>query len=345
MVEKLMDDYLKERSELEIDLEHNDDIRYQNHSDYKDYKDFEEAEFERSEKSTVDRSRSLSVEQCGVKVINEEDLRVHIRMIHDKGRPMGRESIEQSDKKDFNASKGWLYRFLSRNYLTGSDIISFHERKEYDDDEKNFSCEQCGERFSLKTHMSTHTGEPPHVCDSSTSTASEHHAGKQVLRGQHVKNEDGEIERFVQRFIQRMFQEGTRFDVSIQVSMEAYAKSIEKIPVFRKGENASPVTDVEMMLENVSQYSYISTRDNAVDILTKRKTETQDFYGLFLYGVFDKASMRKMVKLVKREHAWEIRMFEHGEDRDGSMTVPVTNQEANLLDVKNKSRFEESGGE
>ena len=101
----------------------------------------------------------------------------------------------------------------------------------------------------------------------------------------------------------------------------------------------------EMMLENVSQYSYISTRDNAADILTKRKTETQDFYGLFLYGIFDKASMRKMVKLVKREHTWEIRMFEHGEDRDGSMTVPVTNQEANLVDVKSKSRFEESGGE
>ena len=76
--------------------------------------------------------------------------------------------------------------------------------------------------------------------------------------------------------------------------------------------------------------------------------------------------MRKMVKLVKCEHAWEIRMFEHGEDRDGSMmvpredserfhdgerfhdssmTVPVTNQEANLVDVKSKSRFEESGGE
>ena len=98
-----------------------------------------------------------------------------------------------------------MYRFLSRNYLTGSDIISFHERKEYDDDEKNFSCEQCGERFSLKTHMSTHTGEPPHVCDSSTSTSSEHHAGKQVLRGQHVKNEDGEMKRFVQRFVQRFF--------------------------------------------------------------------------------------------------------------------------------------------
>ena len=101
----------------------------------------------------------------------------------------------------------------------------------------------------------------------------------------------------------------------------------------------------EMMLENVSQYSYISTRDNAADVLTKRKTETQDFFGLFLYGVFDKASMRKMVKLVKREHAWEIRMFENGEDRDGSVTVPVTNQEANLEDVKSKSRFEESGGE
>ena len=29
------------------------------------------------------------------------------------------------------------------------------------------------------------------------STSSEHHAGKQVLRGQHVKNEDGEMKMFI----------------------------------------------------------------------------------------------------------------------------------------------------
>ena len=94
-----------------------------------------------------------------------------------------------------------------------------------------------------------------------------------------------------------------------------------------------------MMLENVSRYSYISTRDNAADVLTKRKTETQDFFGLFLYGVFDKASMRKMVKLVKREHAWEIRLFEHGEERDGSMTVPEKDSGLMTVPEKDSEQF------
>ena len=43
-----MDGYSEERSEIEIDLENKDDLRYQNHSggkdleDYKDYKDFKD---------------------------------------------------------------------------------------------------------------------------------------------------------------------------------------------------------------------------------------------------------------------------------------------------------------
>ena len=86
---------------------------------------------------TSDKRLEINVEQCEVSNFMKEELKVHIRMIHDKGRSVGREDTEEGEDR---------------------------------------------------------------------STYSEHHAGKQVLRGQHVKNEDGEMKRFVQRFVQRMFQ-------------------------------------------------------------------------------------------------------------------------------------------
>ena len=81
----------------------------------------------------------------------------------------------------------------------------------------------------------------------------------------------------------------------------------------------------EMLLENVGSYQYIPTRDNSADLLTKRKSETTDFYGLFLHGTFDKASIRKVVKLVKREHAWEICLFKPGKEQEGASvdTIPA----------------------
>merc|ERR1712237_258671 len=103
IVEKLSDEFSKERSEFEIDLENKDAIRYQNHSDKRDFEDCEdhkdsaEVEIERSKKSTVDRNRDLSVEQCEVGNFMKEELKVHIRMIHDKGRSVRREDTEEGE--------------------------------------------------------------------------------------------------------------------------------------------------------------------------------------------------------------------------------------------------------
>ena len=72
----------------------------------------------------------MNVEKCEVEVLNKEDLRGHICMIHDKGRPMEQDNTEEGD-------------------------------------------------------------DP--------STSNEHQAGKQVSRGQHVKNEDGKMKMFIRR--------------------------------------------------------------------------------------------------------------------------------------------------
>ena len=47
--------------------------------------------------------------------------------------------------------------------------------------------------------------------------------------------------------------------------------------------------------EKVSGYAYILRQDNAANLLTKQKVENKDFYGLFVHGVFEKASRRKVV--------------------------------------------------
>ena len=122
-------------------LENKNEIRYRNDSgerDLEDFKVFEKIDLKRSKNSTLGRNHSLTgdiedrlnVEQGEVRNFNKEELNVRIRMIHDKGRPMGRENTEE-----------------------GEDL----------------------------------------------STSSEHHAGKQVLRGQHVKNVDSEMKMFVRR--------------------------------------------------------------------------------------------------------------------------------------------------
>ena len=92
---------------------------------------------EQVKESTSDEKLEINVEQCEVRNFMKEELNVHIRMIHDKGRLVGREDTKEGE---------------------------------------------------------------------GLSTSSEHHAGKQVIGGQHVKNEDGEMKRFVQRFVQKFVQ-------------------------------------------------------------------------------------------------------------------------------------------
>ena len=49
---------------------------------------------------------------------------------------------------------------------------------------------------------------------------------------------------------------------------------------------------------------------NPADKLTKSTLETPIFYNIFLYGYFNNKKSRKVVKIVKREHSDEIRLFE-----------------------------------
>ena len=65
-----------------------------------------------------------------------------------------------------------------------------------------------------------------------------------------------------------------------------------------------------LLLQEVQSYSYIPSKMNPADKLTKSTLETPIFYNIFLYGHFNNKKSRKVVKLVKREHSDEIRLFE-----------------------------------
>ena len=60
----------------------------------------------------------------------------------------------------------------------------------------------------------------------------------------------------------------------------------------------------------------IGTKENPADKLTKATIESPNFYNIFLRGQFDNPRSKKMVKLVKREHANEIRLFEDGRAKE-----------------------------
>ena len=115
---------------------------------------------------------------------------------------------------------------------------------------------------------------------------------------------------------------GTSKDQHLKV--EIYTDSeplLESIKSTKRVEEKNLCRSIEQMKESlheetVSFFCYIPTGDNAADFLTKHKVETPDFFGIFRFGTFYKATKSKVVKLVKREHAYEIRMFEQGKMRD-----------------------------
>lgn len=75
-----------------------------------------------------------------------------------------------NEKKKFTASQTWVDKFLKRNGFSDSELITYFARSETDtlDPEMTYPCHQCGKSFgcmqSLRTHISIHTGERPHVC-------------------------------------------------------------------------------------------------------------------------------------------------------------------------------------
>ena len=92
---------------------------------------------------------------------------------------------------------------------------------------------------------------------------------------------------------------------------------LESIKSTRRVANKSLCNTVERLKEallegSVDRYAYIGTKDNAADQLTKDMNETQDFVNIFSHGKFEKEGQRKVVRVVKREYADEIRLFEGG---------------------------------
>lgn len=91
--------------------------------------------------------------------------RVHPRQVAAQAMVLHREEGEEGST--FTASMTWVQKFLRRNGLQDSDLISYNV-KAGEEQERPFSCAQCAKRLasasSLKEHMTIHTGERPHVC-------------------------------------------------------------------------------------------------------------------------------------------------------------------------------------
>ena len=109
-------------------------------------------------------------------------------------------------------------------------------------------------------------------------------------------------------------------DIKKRIKIEIHVDSeplIESIRSTKRVENKALCKEIgamkqALLLEEVDSFSYISTKQNPADKLTKATLETPIFYNIFLNGNFNNKDSKKVVKLVKREHTYEIRLFENG---------------------------------
>ena len=109
-------------------------------------------------------------------------------------------------------------------------------------------------------------------------------------------------------------------DIKKRIKVEIHTDSeplIESIRSTKRVENKALCKEVgamkeALLLEEVCSFSYIQTKKNPADKLTKATLETPIFYNIFLNGNFNNSDSKKVVKIVKREHTQEIRLFENG---------------------------------
>ena len=91
---------------------------------------------------------------------------------------------------------------------------------------------------------------------------------------------------------------------------------VESIKSTKRVENKALCNEISAMKESllyeeVRTFSYISTKENPADKLTKHTIETPIFYNIFIKGIFNQKDRKKYIQLMKREHAFEIRLIEN----------------------------------
>ena len=114
-----------------------------------------------------------------------------------------------------------------------------------------------------------------------------------------------------------------RIKVEVHVDSEPLIESIRST---KRVENKALCKEVgamkeSMLLEEVCSFSYIQSKQNPADKLTKFTLETPIFHNIFLRGNFCNSNSKKVVKLVKREHTNEIRLFQDSDMLENSTSL------------------------